>query len=169
MRGRRPNPKLAKTHRNYSVDDAATLCGVHRNTVRQWIKNGLPCIDDQRPMLILGQHLADHIRAQRKKHKRPCAPGQIYCMRCREPRLPAGLRASYLPRTPTNGDLAGHCGVCATRMFRRVSLANLARSCGPVQVATADAQGHIAETTDPTVNSDFNRMHVAHDKTQPQE
>ena len=167
MRGRRPNPKLAKTHRNYSVDDAATLCGVHRNTVRQWIKNGLPCIDDQRPMLILGQHLADHIRAQRKKHKRPCAPGQIYCMRCREPRLPAGLAVSYIPRTPTNGDLAGLCGTCNSRMFRRVSLAKLAQVCGTVRLALSDAQGHIAEAADPTDNCDFNRMQTEHADTQP--
>ena len=40
----RLNPWLAKIHRNYTVEEAARLYGLHRNTVRQWIKRGLPVI-----------------------------------------------------------------------------------------------------------------------------
>jgi len=50
MPTRHPNPRLPKTHRNYSVEEAATLLGVHRNTVREWIRRGLPRIDDGRPL-----------------------------------------------------------------------------------------------------------------------
>jgi hypothetical protein len=39
---RLPNPRRAKIHRNYTVAEIATLYTVHRNTVREWIKHGLP-------------------------------------------------------------------------------------------------------------------------------
>ena len=45
MGARRPNPKLAKIHRTYTVEEVARLYDVHRNTVRQWIKDGLPSMD----------------------------------------------------------------------------------------------------------------------------
>ncbi len=32
MRKRRPNPRLAKIHRNYSVEEIATLYDIHKNT-----------------------------------------------------------------------------------------------------------------------------------------
>ena len=54
MRKRHPNPRLAKIHRSYTVDEVASLFGVHRNSVREWVKRGLPTSDGRRPMLILG-------------------------------------------------------------------------------------------------------------------
>jgi hypothetical protein len=33
--------------------EVASLFGVHKNTVREWVKRGLPTNDDRRPMLIL--------------------------------------------------------------------------------------------------------------------
>jgi hypothetical protein len=46
---RRPNPRLAKIHRSYTVEESATLFGVHRNTVREWVRRGLPTSDRKRP------------------------------------------------------------------------------------------------------------------------
>jgi hypothetical protein len=83
MSKRHPNPRLAKIHRNYTVDEIANLFGVHKNSVRNWVKGGLPTSDDRRPMLILGRDLVAFLHARRVKNKRPCQPGEIYCMRCR--------------------------------------------------------------------------------------
>jgi hypothetical protein len=52
MRGKNPNPRLAKSLRTYDVAEAARLYGCHCNTVRHWFKLGLRPIDDSRPMLI---------------------------------------------------------------------------------------------------------------------
>ena len=103
MSKRLPNPRLAKIHRNYTVEEIATLFGVHRNTVRAWIKRGLPTSDDRHPLLILGRDLAAFLQAQRAKNKRTCQPGEIYCVRCRAPKAPAGAMADYEALSATQG------------------------------------------------------------------
>ncbi len=65
MRRRRPNHRLVKIHRNYTVEEAARMFGIHKNTVRCWIKAGLPVCDDMRPQLILGRELAALINSNR--------------------------------------------------------------------------------------------------------
>jgi hypothetical protein len=90
MHKRRPNHRLVKIHRSYTVEEAARVFGIHKNTVRAWIDAGLPVCKDMRPHLILGRELAAFLQARRAKKKRPCAPGEMYCFRCRVPRTPAG-------------------------------------------------------------------------------
>src|SRR6266508_815248 len=78
-----------KIHRNYSVEQIASLCGKHKNTVRAWLRDGLKSIDSSRPILVHGQVLADFLKARRAAAKRPCPPGHLYCFKCREPKPPA--------------------------------------------------------------------------------
>jgi hypothetical protein len=66
MGARHPNPRLVKIHRNYSVEDIARLFGVHKNTVRSWLKQGLAAIDDRRPTLILGRELMRFLQERRQ-------------------------------------------------------------------------------------------------------
>jgi hypothetical protein len=155
MSKRHPNPRLAKIHRNYTVEEVATLFGVHRNTVRQWVKQGLPTNDDRRPMLILGADLVVFLRARRMKNKRPCQPGEIYCVRCRAPRASAGNMADYQPVTATLGNLIAMCLVCESLMYRRVSLTRLEEVRGKLDVTLPQAPRHIDESAEPFVNSDL--------------
>ena len=67
MGKRHPNHRLVKIHRNYTVDDVSRLLGVHKNTVRAWIKAGLPVMDEKRPLLILGYVLRDFLKSRRTK------------------------------------------------------------------------------------------------------
>ena len=69
MPGRFPNHRRVKIHRNYTVDEAARILDVHKNTVRQWLKNGLPAIDDRRPLLILGSELSAYLKKRRANNK----------------------------------------------------------------------------------------------------
>lgn len=146
MRSRRPNPRLAKIHRSYTVEEAATLYGVHRNTVREWIKKGLPTVDQRRPTLILGSGLSEFLQLRRERNKRSCKPGEIYCVRCREPRTPAGDWLQYKPFTATQGNLFGICSCCDAWLYRRVSLAKLAEVLGPLTVTMPEALQHIDES-----------------------
>ena len=155
MRKRHPNPRLAKIHRNYTVDEVAHLFDVHRNTVREWVKRGLPTNDGRRPMLILGRDLIAFLTARRAKNKRTCLPGEIYCMRCRVPRAPAGEMVDYLPLTATLGNLVAICLACETMMYRRVSMAKLEQVRGNLDITMPQALEHIGESAQPTVNSDL--------------
>lgn len=156
MSKRHPNPRLAKIHRNYTVEEIATLYRVHKNTVRNWVKDGLPTNDDRRPMLILGRDLFVFLQAKRVKNKRPCQPGEIYCVRCRTTQKPAGAMAEYQPLTGTSGNLVGICPSCESMMYRRVNFANLMQVGAGLDVTLLQALPHIDESIQPCVNSDFN-------------
>jgi hypothetical protein len=92
---RLPNPRRAKIHRSYTVEEVARLYEVHRNTVRQWIKQGLLVCDERRPILILGSDLTAFLTRKRAQNKRPCKQGEVYCVRCRVPQAPALGMADY--------------------------------------------------------------------------
>lgn len=155
MSKRHPNPRLAKIHRNYTVEEVASLLGVHRNTVREWVKRGLPTNDGRRPMLILGVDLIEFLNARRAKNKRTCKPGEMYCVRCREPRAPAGDMADYQADTATLGNLIAICPVCDSMMYRRVSLARLGEVRGKLDITLPQAPPHIDESAKPSINSDL--------------
>ena len=125
MRRRRPNHRLVKIHRNYTVEETSRLLGIHKNTVRAWIKAGLRVCDDMRPQLILGRELVSFLQSRCAKKKRPCAPGEMYCFRCRVPRTPAGEMADFVPQTDELGNLVGICPRCSGMMYRRASVAKL--------------------------------------------
>lgn len=133
-RRRRPNPRLVKIHRSYTVEEVARTLHTHKNTVRAWIKRGLPTIDRQRPALIHGLELSHFLDDRRKKARHPCANGQIYCVRCRAPKEPAGNMAEYLPITATSGNLRGICPDCEALIHRRVSLAHLDAICANLEI-----------------------------------
>jgi hypothetical protein len=155
MRKRHPNHRLIKIHRSYTVEEIAKLFGVHKNTVRGWVKAGLPTSDDKRPMLILGHVLAAFLLARRVKNKQTCQPGEIYCVRCRAPKFPAADMAEYLPVTEKFGNLMAICPDCVSIMNRRVSMARLGQVRGKMDITFPQAPRHIGESNPPTVNSDL--------------
>ena len=122
MSSRRINPYVIKIHRSYTVGDLADRLGVHKNTVRNWQRNGLTSIDDGRPILFQGAAVREFLRAQNVSRKTPCGPGRFYCFRCREPRPPAGEMVDFLPVTERSGNLRAICGCCGTLMHRRASV-----------------------------------------------
>jgi hypothetical protein len=134
MGKRHSNPRLVKIHRNYTVEEVALLFRVHKNTVRDWIKRGLPLIDDKRPMLIIGRDLSSFLQARRAKNKQPCKPGEMYCLRCRKPKIPALNMVECKPRTDTLGNLFGICPACGAGMNRNVNLRKLEQVKGQMEI-----------------------------------
>ena len=125
MARRNPNHRLIKIHRTYTVEEAARTLGTHKNTVRRWIKQGLPVIDRRRPRLIHGEQLVHFLVERRARAKQPCKDGQIYCVRCRAPQQPAGDMAEYVMSSTRAGNLRGICPGCGCLIYRRVSFAGL--------------------------------------------
>jgi hypothetical protein len=123
--------------------------------VRQWMKAGLPTIDDRRPKLILGRQLIAFLKARRASKKRPCQPGEIYCVRCHAPKFPAAGMVEYRPINERMGNLEAICPDCNSLMYRCVSLAKVGEVRGEMNITFPQALQHLREINQPTVNSDL--------------
>jgi hypothetical protein len=106
---RKPNKTRAKQRRyalnriktgiTYDVAEIAKLFGIHRNTVRQWLREGLETIDARRPLLIHGAILKAVLAARQRARKHACRPGEFFCFKCRAPRTPYGGMADVAEHT----------------------------------------------------------------------
>ncbi len=155
MGKRHPNHRLVRIHRNYTVEEIAKLFGIHKNTVRHWVKDGLATSDDKRPMLILGHVLVAFLQARRLKNKQSCRLGELYCVRCRLPKSPAGDMADYVPITEKFGNLVAICPDCGALMNRLFSLAKIGQICGKMDISFPEEVRQLIESANPTGNSDL--------------
>ena len=167
MKRGRADPRRAKIHRSYNVAQIARLYGIHRNTVRHWLKDGLRAIDGVYPALILGVELRRFLAETRSSRKRPTATGHIYCMRCREAVRPALRLVDYTPRTSTNGNLEGICPRCEAMLNRCVRLADLPVVTAGLEVRITPAKERLRQTSYPSVNHDSHTPSAPYAKTSP--
>jgi excisionase family DNA binding protein len=157
-RNRRPDRRRVKLLRSYTIDEVARTLGVHRNTVRHWIKAGLRIIDDKRPILILGSDLAEYLSRRREARRQPCRAGQMFCLKCRKPQEPAGRMADFVASSATSGALVAICPACNRLIYRRVSVARLSEVAGALDVHITRAQPRIKDTAIPNLN-----CHLGHE------
>ncbi len=155
MRQPHANYRRVKIHRSYTVEEVARLYSRHKNTVRAWVKAGLPICDRKRPTLILGRDLAAFLQDRQAKRKQPCRPGEIYCVRCRYPKKPADNLVEYKPVTDKIGSLTAICPDCDALMYQRVSAAKFGSIKPGVEVTFPQALTRLSESYEPTVNSDL--------------
>ena len=81
---RRSNYRKVRSHQVYNVVEAAEELGVHRQTVRRWVRAcGLAATTDQKPWLIDGRDLKCFLEDRHRTSKRPLGPGEFYCLPCR--------------------------------------------------------------------------------------
>lgn len=158
MSKRRFNPNLAKTHRNYEVGEIAKLFTIHKNSVREWIKQGLPVAEKRRPQLIQGSALRTFLQAKRSKNKQTCALGELYCFRCRVPKKPAGDMADFHPITDKLGRLTAICPDCETIMHQSIGTVKLARIIEKTNITITKALKRLGDSNQPIVNSDFKEV-----------
>lgn len=154
MPSKRANPRLIKLHRPYSVDEAARALGAHKNTVRSWIKDGLEITDSKRPTLILGHDLRRYLENKRKAAKRPCAPGEFYCFKCRQPMKPALDMVEYRPRNSVAGNLKALCDRCGAMMHRAAQWTAIPAIMPNIDVQITEAGRRIRECINPSLNCD---------------
>jgi excisionase family DNA binding protein len=145
MGTRKIDARRIKIHRNYTVTEAAQRIGVHKNTIQAWLGNGLPHIASPRPILILGHDLKRFLDDRRKSARKPCSTGELFCLKCRAPRRPAGQMLDYVPITLRSGNLKGICEVCETFIYRRVSRDKIAATFPDCHVAFPQAQQRLTE------------------------
>ena len=154
MGARHPNPRLAKIHRSYSVDEMAQLFNVHKNTIRAWFRQGLEAIDGQRPTVVRGEEIRRFLGERRARARVACGPGRIYCLPCRAPKFPAGNMAECVPTSDTTGTLRGICPDCDRMIYRTVNPQKIAAVRGDLDVTLTQAEARIEEPTKANVNCD---------------
>jgi len=139
------DPRRVKLHWPYTVNEIAELFGQHPHTVRRWLQCGLvPVEGAQRPTLVRGKELQRFITAKRAKRRRTCPPGTIFCMKCREPRVPSANLAEVRWLSATAANLIGICPVCDSMMYRRVSSRLLRQVLGKLDVPAAEAERRLS-------------------------
>jgi Helix-turn-helix domain len=154
MGSRHPNPRLAKIHRSYSVEEVSRLFAIHKNTVRNWLRQGLTAIDGQRPTMIKGAELRRFLTDRRTRSKQTCGPGRIYCLPCRAPKVPAGNMAECVAAGDTMGTLCGICPDCGRMIYRRLNPMQLDAVRGDLEVTVTQARPRIVESAGFNLNCD---------------
>lgn len=154
MRSRRVNPNVVKRHYSYTVQELAACLGVHKNTVRNWQAEGMAPIDGGRPVLFHGSVVREFLARRNADRKRPCAPGTLYCLRCRQPRPPALDMVEFVSINATSGNLRAICSHCEAMIHRRARKADLAAIMPGFTVQIAERPFSLSGRAPPSLNCD---------------
>ena len=102
----------------YSVHEVALLVGRSEHTVHKFIKNGLKTIDNKQPFLIRGLDLKEFLKAHNDKNRRPTDFAEMYCLKCRECRVPLHKEIWFLKSSNSIPHAASKCPVCRSTMCK---------------------------------------------------
>jgi len=127
--------------RVYTIKIAARIIGVSEARFRQWVKEGLRLITDQRPYLVRGADLIDFLQKREAANKVPMGKGQFFCMRCKAPRDPREGSVSYTATTALTGRLSGVCDACGGKLGQFCTASN-ASDFDAAHVAPSNAGSH---------------------------
>lgn len=127
-----------KSHRSYTILEAADCTGVTPQTVRRWVKCGLRVMSSQRPFLILGADLKAFVLEGRGGSSGKMRAGHFKCLSCKAKGPPALGIVEYRPISKKHGMLHGFCGQCEGPVTRIVS-----RSVLPAWSMTCVIEGNL--------------------------
>lgn len=108
----------------YEIEEICALykaCNLHPQTVRQWIKSGMPTVDAGKPTLVHGHALKQFLGKQNNRHKCSTTFEQMYCLKCREAKPPFQKRIA-LQQVQRTVMAKALCQTCKTIMNKSYSL-----------------------------------------------
>ncbi len=148
------NPKRVKIHYSYTVEEIARTLGVHKNTVRGWLKTGLEAIDRRRPIMVQGKVLRAFLDGKRAANRRRCPLGTFFCLKCRAPRKPALTMVDFVPFSPASGNVRALCETCGTLMHRGVNQAQLRALKADFEVRVVEPDARLSGSSERSLNCD---------------
>lgn len=113
----------------YDIDDICHLYqkyNLHPQTVRQWIKAGLPIIDSGKPALIYGSDLKEFLGKSNQSNKCKTDFEQIFCFKCKEGKSPYRKQVQ-LEHTKGFVKAKAHCQGCKSTMYKSYKLDDLSK------------------------------------------
>ena len=150
------NPRRVRIGQSYTVQDIAELYGLHKNAVLRWIKDGLPIIDKQKPYLIHGSALIEHLRNKQAGRKRKCKPDEFLCCKCKTPRKAWENVVDIQILNESKLSISGLCAACDTALYRFGSVKKLSEYQKTFSIQKIQ-QSHITDSHCPVLNSDIRR------------
>jgi hypothetical protein len=108
------------------MDDICTLfsdLGLHVQTVRKWIKNGLRTTDAGKPALVYGHDLIAYLKKNNSTNKCKTAFDHFYCMGCQDAR-PVFRRKISVEQKSQFLKVQGACRECKRPMFKNYKLSD---------------------------------------------
>lgn len=118
--------KRIKSARLYTADEAAKAVDVSLPCIRNWLREGMPCLRVSRPILISGHDLRSWIEGRKKTKKRiKLAPHEFYCMRCETSKTPLGGMIDCCENNGRSLRLSAICPTCDGTMKRLSSRADV--------------------------------------------
>ncbi|MEQ5316612.1 helix-turn-helix domain-containing protein [Providencia vermicola] len=121
----RNNPNRIKVYRSYTVIDVSETLGVHPKTVRNWIRVGLPVIDERRPLLIYGADLKIYLKQKRRSYMYHCEVHEMYCFKCKSAKTPKRESLMFIAKPAGMAQMAGYCCECGGKANKYVSWRNV--------------------------------------------
>ena len=121
------NTSMIKKTVSYSMFDIAELFGIHKATVRNWLKIGLRRIDDRRPFLVNGADLKEFLKNRQRRKKQRCQPEEFYCFRCRSPKRSKENMVILKVLNQKIGRLSGLCIECGSKTNKMISLKEISK------------------------------------------
>jgi hypothetical protein len=103
--------------------------------------------------------LAARLKGRRTAGKRPSPPGHLYCFKCREPKPPAEHVVIVQAISDKVSNISAVCPTCGGTMYGRASNHRLKEFEANLGGALPKAVPRIGETTDPSLNCDFDEEH----------
>ena len=122
---RRFKTQAVKANKPYVVDELAYVACVSIATVRNWLKDGMKKVDENRPTMIMGFQALHYLKSRKANSKRPLKVGEFYCLRCKAPKMPFGAMADYVTTSAKGGRLMALCETCEGRCNRNISASDL--------------------------------------------
>ena len=126
--GKRNYPlKSIKYWYSYDIDEVCALYQsqrLHQQTVRGWVKDGLPVIDKQRAFLIYGEDLRVFLGKMNEKNKCKTKLNEMFCMSCKEAK-PFLKNQIQLEQKGKRVLARALCRDCQTKMNKSYSLDNI--------------------------------------------
>jgi len=126
-RKRKPDLRRIRTSKTYALPDVAKTLDRNVATIRSWVRQGLPLLSEQKPVLVLGLDLKGWLLARWKTKRQKCQSGELFCFKCREPRKPKLESVEIIVRNEKTVSIKGRCEACDTRMNQAGSLAKLGK------------------------------------------
>lgn len=156
---------LVKTHRVYTILEAADCLGCHRHTVLRWVKaQGLPADQSARPWLIEGRELKSFLGHRQAKKAVRLALHNLYCLGCRSPQEPDGKVADYTHQSTTSGRLTGLCPACGAVMNKIIARKDLPAIEAKLEVTLQQASPRLVSCEPARPNVHFEEEQKTHAK-----